>query len=181
MTEKTAQRQLAADNFSTINRTLQDKHEQRKSLFNGRPVAESKFDKVMMPEPLRQQQDQAAQKARDDHTQAVTALNLAQQHVVEIDKTLKKARIALNCWITAFNQYYSGKSLDLPQLRALLNHDHDWLKLERSVLQKLVDDVQRAETTFKVCQSQRDDHERQRASPDSLDAVQAAQQQITPR
>ncbi len=131
MAEKTAQRQLAADNFATINRTLQGKHEQRKNLFNGRPVAEveSGFDKIIADaRTLRQQQEQAVQKARDDHTQAATALNAAQQHVVEIDKALEKAKIALDCWITAFNQHYSGKSLDSPQLRALLNHDHDWLK-----------------------------------------------------
>ncbi len=180
--EKTAQKQLAADNFATVDRTLQDKHEQRKNLFNGHPVAEveSRFDKsIADARTLRQQQEQAAQKARDDHTQAVTALNLAQQHVADIDKALEKAGIDLDYWITVFNQHYSGKSLDLPQLRAWLNHDHDWLKLERSVLQKLADDVQKAEATFKVCQSQRDDHERQRASLDSLDVVQAAQQQIS--
>ena len=180
--EKTAQKQLATDNFATVNRTLQGKHEQRKNLFNGRPVAEveSGFDKIIADaRMLRQRQEQAAQKARDDHTQVVTALNAAQQHVVEIDEALEKAKIALDCWITAFNQHYSGKPLDSPQLRALLNHDHDWLKLERSILQKLADDVQKAEATFKVCQSQRDDHERQRASLDSLDVVQAAQQQIS--
>ena len=182
MAEKTAQRQLAADNFETINHTLKDKHEQRKNLFNGRPVAdvENGFDKIIADaRTLRRRQEQAAQKARDDHTQAATALNAAQQHVVEIDEALEKAKIALNCWITAFNEHQSGKPLDAPQLRALLNHDHDWRKLERSVLQKLADDVQKAEAAFKVCQSQREDHERQPASLDSLDAVQVAQQQIS--
>ena len=127
--------------------------------FNGRPVAEveSGFDQIIADaRMLRQRQEQAAQKARDDHTQVVTALNSAQQHVVDIDKALEKTRIDLDCWITAFNQHYSGKSLDSPQLRALLNHDHDWLKNERGALQKLADDVQKVEAAFKVCQSQRD-------------------------
>ncbi|MCC8987730.1 MAG: AAA family ATPase [Candidatus Contendobacter sp.] len=182
MVEKTAQKQLAADNFAIVDRTLQDKHQQRKNLFNGCPIAEveSGFDKIIAEaRMLRQRQEQAAQKARDDHTQAATALNAAQQHVMDIDEALEKVRIDLDYWITVFNQHYSGKSLDLPQLRALLIHDHDWLKLERSVLQKLADDVQKVEATFKVCQSQRDDHERQRANLDSLDVVQADQQQIS--
>jgi len=180
--EKTAQRVHAADHFATLDRTLQAKHEQRKSLFNGRPVAEveSAFEQAIVNARTRlQQQEQAVQKARDDHTQATTALTVVKQALVEVQQAANQAGSRLDDWIAIFNTHHPEQLLDSSQLRAWLSHENDWLKQERSSLQKLADDVQKSTATHQERQSQREKHEQQRTSLDSIETVQTAQQQIS--
>ena len=104
------------------------------------------------------------------------SLDTVRQHLAEAVNTVEKVSIALNSWMVAFNTDHPGKPLDLNQLRALLHHNNEWIQQERRALQKLIADVQNAEATLKERQSQRQDHERQRAGSDSLEAVQTAQQ-----
>jgi hypothetical protein len=60
---------------------------------------------------LLKQQEQVAQKARDDNTQAVTALDTVRQHLAEAVNTVEKVSIALNSWMVAFNTDHPGKPL----------------------------------------------------------------------
>jgi exonuclease SbcC len=183
--EKIAQRQRTAEEFAIADRHLQEKHRQRQSLFNGRSVAEVEkaLDQTTAEaNALLQQQNQATQQAALADIQAETELNSANLLLVDHQKIATQADAGFNQWLADFNARNSSEKLDSIQLRALLIHDGDWINQERNALQTLAANVQKVETTLKVCQSQRQDHERQRASPDSLDsldAVQTAQQHIS--
>jgi exonuclease SbcC len=180
--EKTAQRQRTAEEFEIADRNLQEKHRQRQDLFNGRPVAqmEKAFDQAMTDaNTLLQQQQQTTQQATQADIQAATELKGVTRLLADRQKIATEADAAFNQWLVDFNVHPMSERLDSIQLRTLLAHDGDWLKQERSALQTLTDNVQKAETTLKERQSQREAHEQQRASPDSLDVVQTTQQQTS--
>lgn len=180
--EKVAQRQRTAEEFAIADRHLQEKHQQRKNLLNGRSVVEveTAFDQATNnAHALLQQQNQTTQQAAQADIQAATELKSATQLLADRQKTATQADTAFNHWLADFNARLMDKNLDVMQLRALLVHDGDWLKQERGRLQMLTDSVQKAEITLRERQSQRQDHERQRAGSDALEVVQATQQQIS--
>ena len=178
--EKAAQRQRAAETFQNADRDLQAKRQRRQTLFGGRPVAEveAQLAKAIENAGLkRQQQDQAAQKAVQEQVSAEATLKREQEGLAGRQQEAEQATATLQQWIADFNARLPDAALDIPALRALLAHDRIWLKQERETLQALADAVSRAETILKERQAQRETHEGQRASQDSVEAVQDAQQQ----
>ncbi len=179
--EKTAQLDRATASFKRIDDTLQDKRRQRQAWFDGRPVAEVEAELAQTIEGARalfQQQDQIARQAAQAEASADAVLQQARQTFVASQQAADQAGLALNAWIAAFNARHDGEPLDYPRLRTLLAHDGDWLTREREALRALADAVQNAETVLQERRSQREAHERTRASPDPMDVVQAARVQI---
>ncbi len=177
--DKTAQRKRAADEFQRVDGDLKAGHQKRKALFDGRPVAEVEAELAKVIEDARrkhQQQDEVAQKAKQEQASAETALNREQAALAKCLQTAEQAMASLQRWIAECNAHHPDVLLDIPELRALLVHDNAWLKEEREVLKALADDVKQAETILKERQAQRQAHERQRANQDSVETVREAQQ-----
>lgn len=123
-----------------------------------------------------QQQDEAAQKAKQEQVRTETALNREQEALAKCQQTAEQAMANLQRWIAECNARHPDAMLDIPELRALLVHDNAWLKEERETLKALVDAVKQAETILKERQAQRETHERQRANQDSVETVREAWQ-----
>ena len=178
-TDKAAQRQRADETFQTIDRDLQARRQQRQTLFNGRAVAEieAQFTKAIDDARSQlQQQETVTQHAGQFQASAETALKQEQKALAGYQQAAEQASAALQKWIADFNARTPDATLDIPTLRALLIHDSAWLKRERETLKGLADAVIKAETTLKERQTQREAYEQQRATPDSADMVQEAQQ-----
>ena len=177
--DKAEHRQRAAEAFQTMDGDLQNRRQQRQTLFNGRAVAEVEAQFTRIIEDARntlQQQEEIAQKARQEHISAETTLKQEQKTLAERQQTAEQAVTGLQQWIVDFNARQPDAALDVAALRALLTHDHVWIDQERQTLQTLADAVKNAETLLKERQAQREAHERQRASADSAAVVQEAQQ-----
>lgn len=177
--EKTAQqRHSAAGKFENIKSDLQARQQRRQALFNGRSVAEvtSDFAKVIEDAKTAFQQQQEQVKAAENHqASAVTALEQIRQQLRNSQRAVEQAEAALEQWMLE----HSEPALTVSSLRALLAHDHRWLKSEREALQKLADAVQTAQTVLDERQAQRLAHEQQRPTQDSIEAVQDALKSVS--
>lgn len=179
--DKSAQRKRATDEFQRIDDNLKAGHQKRKTLFDGRPVAEVEAELAKAIEDARrkhQQQDEAAQKAKQQQVSAETALNREQSALAKCHQAAEQAMANLQRWIAEFNPNHPDAMLDIPELRALLVHDNAWLKEERETLKALADAVKQEETILKERQAQREAHERQRANQDSVETMREAQHKI---
>ena len=179
--EKTTQLQHATEDFEKADRNLLDKRQQRQILFGGRPVAAVEAELANRIEAARthlQKQDEETGKAAQAQTSARTVLEQAQLTLDASQRTAEKANEALNAWMATFNLRHPDEALNTSQLRSLLALDSDWLTREREALRTLVDAANSAETIRMERQSQRETHERQRPSQDSLETVQTAHRQI---
>ena len=177
--DKAVQRQGAEDAFQAIDRDLQTRRQQRQALFDGRPIAEVEAEFAKAIEDARrkhQQQDEAAQNAKQKQVRAETALNQEQEVLAKRQQAAEQAMASLQRWIVECNARHPDTLLDIPELRALLVHDNAWLKEEREILKDLADAVKQAETILKERQAQREAHERQRANQDSAEIVRQARQ-----
>jgi exonuclease SbcC len=177
--DKAKQRERDDNEFQIISRDLQTRRQQRQTLFNGRPVVEmeAQFTKVIEDARRKlQQQEEIAQKARQEQISAETTLKQEQKALAERQQAAEQATVALQQWIADFNARHPDAALDNPTLRTLLTHDRAWLKREQETLQALADAANQAETILKERQAQRNTHEQQRANQDSAEALQEAQQ-----
>ncbi|MEI2772855.1 MAG: hypothetical protein V9G98_19655 [Candidatus Competibacter sp.] len=104
--DKTAQRKRAADEFQRVDGDLKAGHQKRKALFDGRPVAEveAELDKAIEDARRKhQQQDEVAQKAKQEQVSAETALNREQAALAKCQQTAEQAMASLQRWIAECN------------------------------------------------------------------------------
>lgn len=177
VSDKTAQRKRATDEFQRIDDDLKAGHQKRQALFHGRPVFEVEAELAKAIEDARrkyQQQDEAAQKVKQEEVRTETALRREQEALSKSQQAAEQATANLEKWITEFNTCYPDAMLDIPELRALLSHDNAWLKEEREAIKALADAVKRGETILKERQAQGEAHERQRANQDAVETVREA-------
>ncbi len=180
--DKADQSQSAAAKFQGINDELKSKQQQRQDLFNGRPVTEveTDLDKAFAAATAAfQDQEQRVKTAENQQASAEAVLGQIRQALIAIQQKVEHASTALNNWLTAFNRNDPAQSLDSGQLRALLDHDSDWFKRERNELQKIADAMQTAATIHQERQAQRETHEQQCLTQESLDVVQAHHQRVS--
>ncbi|HRD65314.1 MAG TPA: AAA family ATPase [Candidatus Competibacter sp.] len=177
--DKTTQQKHTADEFQRIDSDLKTRCQKRKALFGGRSVVEVETELDKATEDARrkhQQQDEIAQKAKQEQVSAETALNREQEALAKCQQAAEQAMATLRRWVAEFNANHPDATLDIPELRALLLHDNAWLKGERETLKALADAVKQAETILKERQAQRETHERQRANQDPAETAREAQQ-----
>ncbi len=178
--EKATQLRRATEDFEKADETLQDKRRRRQTLFGGRAVVEveAALAKVVGDARLKlQQQDRAARDAAHAQASAEAVLEQAKTILAASQQAADRAGVALEAWIAAFNASHPDETLDTAQLRTLLAHDSHWLNREREALRQFADDLNRARMILTERQSQREAHERQRATQDPADVVQAARVQ----
>ena len=166
--------------FTAIDTDLGQKQRQRAVFFAGRAVSEveAEWDKTLKDakqhllaasNALQAQIPQVATcREALAQGQALWHIQQAQQHETEQ---------ALADWLNKFNQTQpSEQTLDLPQLRSLLQQDAAWLSRERLVLEALKENLSRTQTVLNERRQQCEQHLQARtslASPDEL------QQQLT--
>ncbi len=180
--EKTAQLGRVAADFKQIDDTLRDKRQRRQTLLGGRPASDVEAELAKAIADARthlQTQDGVAKNAAEAQASAKAVLGKAQKALTDSQQAAEQANAMLDAWIAAFNARLPAEQLDNTQLRALLAHDRNWSMRERKELQELDNKAQKAETILKVCQSQREAHERQHATPDPAKVVQTARAQMT--
>lgn len=180
--EKTRQLNRAAEEFAKLDQLLADKHRQRQSLFEGRSVAEVEAalaDAIANAKTQYQQKDTDRQAATNAQASASAILMQTQDAASKSRQTAEQASAVLACWIDQFTISHPAEPVDRERLQTLLSHDKAWLTQERAALQELADAVRDAETTLRERQSQRLDHERQRASSESKESIEVEQAQIT--
>ncbi|MBK9952096.1 MAG: AAA family ATPase [Candidatus Competibacteraceae bacterium] len=182
ITEKTAQLRRATEDFAKIAQTLENQRRQRKTLFEGRSVAEVAAELTESIEDAKtqhQRQDRIRQDAKAAQASAEALLDQARQTLSTSQQAAERASAALDGWLARFNADPSVEVLDARHLQTLLAHDGAWLIQEREALRQLTDAVRDAETTLRERQSRREAHERQRASSEPAEAIQAQQTKIT--
>ena len=180
-TEKTAHLRRASEAFETADHALREKRQQRQALFDGRPITEVETELAKAIEDTKlkhQQQTLARQKAAEAQASAEAVLGQAKQALAASQQAADRASATLGVWIAKFNTDHPDEALDHPQLGALLAHDSAWLTRQREELRQLADTVRDAETTLRERQSRREDHERQRTTPNPADEVRAEQTRI---
>ena len=186
LTEKVADKavlsQSATTAFQSINHDLQTKRQQRQDLFNGRPVTdvEADFAKAIAAATTAfQEQEQRVKTEENQQASAAAILGQVRQALMSSQQKAEQAHSALIDWLAAFNRNDPNQLLDSGRLRALLDHDGDWFKRERDELQKIADAVQTAAAIHRERQAQREAHEQQCLTQESLDVVQAQHQRVS--
>ncbi len=179
--EKAAHLQRATEEFEKTNHYLQDKRQQRQILFGGCPVSVTEAtlaQAIEEAEANRLRQNYVMQKTATAQASAETLRKQAQQTLDDNQRAAEQAAAALNSWIAEFSVKHSSVALDTVQLRNLLTYDNRWLTQERAALQALADAIQTTEAVFRERQLQRELHEQQRTTLDTIDMIQIAQKQI---
>ena len=152
--------------FDEIKQQLQRQQQERNRLFEGNPVKEVE---ARLADALQQARSRLNRQkdALQEHELALASLlqsaNLARQQVLELQDLLERAALALEHWISQFNQEHpfgddlfaaSATPLDAARLRQLLLHDAAWLAHERQQLDALEQAVRTAATVWRERQQQ---------------------------
>ena len=120
------------------------------------------------------EQVELTQQCSNNQTRHQEARDQASKRLTEQMQDAETAAATLTVWLNQFNCNNPATPIDTEQLRMLLAHTVEWISDERKQLQSIESSLQKAATVLHERQQQREVHEQNRPTTDSVDIVKAA-------